>query len=60
MAVQKVKIGLDKIRTARSPIVVKSIAKGGPFESVLVKEGIDHFSVVISDTLRYSWPGRWK
>ncbi len=61
MAVQKVKIGLDKsgdIVAWDHRIAVKSIAKGGPFESVLVKEGIDHFSVEsISDTL-YDIPGQ--
>jgi isoquinoline 1-oxidoreductase beta subunit len=55
MAAQKVKIGLDKsgdIVAWDHRVAVKSIAKGGPFESVLVKDGIDHFNVEsISDTL---------
>ena len=55
MATQKVKIGLDNrgnIVAWDHRVAVKSIAKGGPFESVIVKDGIDHFNVEsISDTL---------
>lgn len=55
MAAQRVKIGLDKsgeIVAWDHRVAVKSIAKGGPFESVLVKDGIDHFNVEnISDSL---------
>ena len=55
MAAQKVKIGLDQsgeIVAWDHRVAVKSIAKGGPFESVIVKDGIDHFNVEsISDTL---------
>ncbi len=55
MAAQRARIGLDRsgqIIAWDHRVAVKSIAKGGPFESVLVKDGIDHFNVEsISDTL---------
>ncbi|OUW04643.1 MAG: dehydrogenase [Betaproteobacteria bacterium TMED156] len=55
MAAQKAIVGLDKdgnIIAWNHRTAVKSIAKGGPFESSFVKDGVDHWSVEsISDSI---------
>ncbi len=58
MAAHRAKIGLKNGRIIGwdHRIAVKSILKGGPFESVLVHDGIDHVSVEGIEDTHYSIP----
>ena len=55
MALHRAKIGLDaggRVTGWDHRIVTRSIAKGGPMENFMVKEGVDHTSVEgVEDTL---------
>ena len=55
MALHRAKIGLDaggRVAGWDHRIVTRSIAKGGPMENFMVKEGVDHTSVEgVEDTL---------